>query len=131
VKNALNFEVISGEYVIFKMKASALVPAFVFEGDFFSILKSSTELSVVCAVDRLPPDFKCDAIDKGWSLMRLLGPFDFDQTGILKNVLVPLAAEKIGILAVSSFDTDYVLVKTKNFERAKEALRNQGYVFVD
>lgn len=125
----LEVEIIKGEYAIIKLELNSVLPNFISTGNFFTILKSESELSVLCESSIIPKDFVCIKKDSGWTLMKLVGPFDFDQTGILASFLRPLAQADIGILAISSFDTDYILVKTKNFEKAKIALENHNYVF--
>jgi hypothetical protein len=125
----LEVELIKGEYSIIKLEINSALPNFISTGHFFTILKSDSELSILCETSIIPKDFACIKIDGNWALMKLVGPFDFDQTGILASFLRPLAQADIGILAISSFDTDYILVKTINFEKAKVALENQNYIF--
>jgi hypothetical protein len=69
--------------------------------------------------------------ERDWRCLVLQGPFAFDLTGVLLQVLQPLAAANIGIFAVSTFDTDYVLVKGPSFEQAKQALRESGLVLIE
>lgn len=126
--SAFDVEIIPGEFAILKLELEHKPPGFIFDGIFFTILRSSTELSVVCDETVIPDNFACVKMDKHWSLMRLAGPFDFDQTGVLADFLRPLANAQIGILAVSSFDTDYILVKTKNLRKAISALEEQNYI---
>ena len=63
----------------------------------------------------------------GWRVLKLEGPFEFSEVGVLASVLVPLAEENISIFAVSTFDTDYVLVKEERLERAVAALRERSH----
>lgn len=127
--SAFDVEIIPGEYAILKLEMESDPPSFIFNGKFFSFLKSATEFSAICEETVIPPNFVSNKIDRSWSLMKLVGPFDFDQTGVLADFLRPLAKAEIGILALSSFDTDYVLVKTKNLSNAKTALEKQNYFF--
>ena len=66
-------------------------------------------------------------VERGWVALKLEGPFPFSMTGVLASFLQPLAEKKIPIFAVSTFDTDYVLVKHKDLERAKKALGATGH----
>jgi len=66
-------------------------------------------------------------VDSGWCAIKVQGPFAFDQTGVLASLLDPLAAVGIGIFAVSTFDTDYILVKSMNLENAVHALKDAGH----
>ena len=82
------------------------------------------ELSLVCEAAHVPDDVRCQ---RGWRMFKLQGPFDFALTGILKAVLDPLAAAGVGIFAISTFDTDYVLVQAHQFDIALRALRGHGH----
>lgn len=82
------------------------------------------ELSLVCEETQVPGDVRCQ---RGWRMFKLQGPFDFALTGILKAVLDPLAATGVGIFAISTFDTDYVLVQEPQLETALQALRGHGH----
>jgi hypothetical protein len=95
------------------------VPQWAIKGNFFSITKTSDELSVVCPSDQVPAEIKAEA---GWRAFKVLGPLDFALTGILASLAAPLAEAKISIFAISTFDTDYILVKEKDLNRASEVL---------
>ena len=83
------------------------------------------ELSLVCETDRTPANTL--AREDGWRALRIVGQLDFSLTGILSKIAAILADEQIGIFAVSTYDTDYILVKEENLERAAGALREKGY----
>ncbi len=83
------------------------------------------EKSLVCPTDRVPVDTL--AREDGWRAFRIEGQLDFSLVGILARISSILAAEKIGIFAISTFDTDYILVKAENLERALVALARAGY----
>jgi hypothetical protein len=70
------------------------------------------------------------AREDGWRAMRVVGTLDFSLTGILSGIATALADAKIGIFAVSTYDTDYILVKQENLDRAVEALKEAGYGFI-
>ena len=86
---------------------------------------AADELSLLCDEAAVPADEP--HAERGWRALELQGPFDFALTGILLSVLQPLAAAGIGIFAVSTFDTDYVLVKAVQLEAALAALRGHGH----
>ncbi len=86
------------------------------------------DLSLVCETDRTPG--RTLAREDGWRAMRVAGTLDFALTGILSGITGALADEKIGIFAVSTYDTDYILVKEENLGRATEALGEKGYAMV-
>ena len=100
------------------------VPAEYLSGSFFSLTASADELSLVCEARLLPQGINQES---GWVAFKLHGPFDFGLTGILAAVLNPLRDAGVGIFAVSTFDTDYVLVKGGQLEAALTALRGAGH----
>ena len=86
--------------------------------------RSREELSIVCEEQRVPEGVRGE---RGWVALKLEGPFPFAMTGVLASFLQPLAEEKIAIFAISTFDTDYVLVKRADLERAMKALAAAGH----
>ncbi|HEY4525795.1 MAG TPA: ACT domain-containing protein [Candidatus Paceibacterota bacterium] len=90
------------------------------ERGFYSITKTADELSVVCESDAIPPN--CPKVEKGWRALKVEGPLDFSLTGILASLATPLAEAGISIFAISTYDTDYVLVKSENLPGAVEVL---------
>lgn len=86
---------------------------------------ATDELSLLCEEADVPADEP--HAERGWRAFKLQGPFDFALTGILLSVLQPLAAAGIGIFAISTFDTDYVLVKAAQLDAALAALRGHGH----
>jgi len=101
----------------------APVPAWAQADGFFCITRSGDELSIVCEEHRVPPGIR---VERGWVALKLEGPFPFSMTGVLASFLEPLAEAKIPIFAISTFDTDYVLVKREDLERAQKALEAAG-----
>ena len=96
--------------------------------DFYFIGKTDEELSLVCKTDAVP--YKTIERDDGWRGFRIQGVLDFMLIGILSKLSGILAEHKIGIFAVSTYNTDYILVKEENFDRAMEALISEGYKVV-
>ena len=93
--------------------------------DFYFIGKTDEELSLVCKTEDTP--VKTIERDDGWRGFRIQGVLDFSLIGILSKLSGILAEHKIGIFAVSTYNTDYILVKEENFGRALEALAEEGY----
>lgn len=83
------------------------------------------EKSLVCPMEHVPENALIR--DDGWRAFRIQGMLDFSLVGILAKISALLAAEKIGIFAVSTYNTDYILVKEENFDRAIDALARSGY----
>ena len=83
------------------------------------------ENSLVCP-ELLVPD-NTIAQDDGWKCFRIIGPLEFSLIGILAGISEVLASNKIGIFAISTFNTDYILTKEENFEKALKVLKDAGY----
>lgn len=117
----LVIQVLPGEFAIARLAADAPTPAWAESPVLSSVTRTATELSVLCPARQVPAGVKAEA---GWRVLRLRGPFAFTETGILSSVLDPLAFSRISILALSTFDTDYVLVKGTELDAAVRTLRH-------
>ena len=99
-----------------------------FGAEFWFAARTDNELSLVCETKDAP---NCAAArDDGWAAFRIEGTLDFSLVGILAKISSILAENEIGIFAVSTYDTDYILTKKENFSRALEALAAAGYDIV-
>ena len=96
--------------------------------EFFFIGKTDEEISLVCITDDTPE--KTLERDDGWRGFRIEGTLDFSLTGILSKISGILTDNEIGIFAVSTYNTDYILVKEEQFDRAVRALEAAGYRFI-
>ena len=96
--------------------------------DFYFIGKTDEELSLVCKTEDTPE--KTVERDDGWRGFRIQGVLDFSLIGILSKISGILAEHRVGIFAVSTYNTDYILVKEENFEKALEALSAEGYTII-
>jgi len=112
-------------FAICRLSPAEDVPEWAMIGEFVSITHTGDELSIVCAEEYVPPDAKAD---RDWRALRVEGPLDLAMTGVLASLANPLAAAQINLFAISTFDTDYLLVKGYNLARACEALRQTGHV---
>jgi uncharacterized protein len=118
----LTLSVLPGTFAICWLAPDAPVPAWA-RGDFVSVTRTRDELSIVCAQANVP-----DGIvgERDWRALRVEGKLDFALTGILASLAAPLAAVGISIFAISTFDTDYVLVKARDLEQAMRVLQEAG-----
>ena len=96
--------------------------------DFYFIGRTDEEISLVCKTEDTPA--KTTERDDGWRGFRIQGVLDFSLIGILSKLSSILAENKIGIFAVSTYNTDYILVKEENFGHALEVLASEGYTVV-
>jgi hypothetical protein len=103
------------------------LPTWDTQGDFFSITRTTDELSIVCPESSIPDGIRAD---RGWRALRVADVLDLSLVGILASLTVPLARAGISLFVVSTFDTDYLLVKEHDLVRAVEALRADGHVIL-
>jgi hypothetical protein len=94
------------------------------EDEFLSVTRTRDELSIILAQSRAPAAVKCE---RNWRAFKVRGPLDFNQVGIIAGLSGTLADAGVSIFALSTYDTDYVLVKQGDLERAAAALRRAGY----
>lgn len=121
---SLALHLLPGRYAVAQLPAHAPLPAWWPAHGRRHASWTDDELSLVCEEAHVPDNIRCQ---RGWRMFKLQGPFDFALTGILKAVLDPLAAAGVGIFALSTYDTDYVLVQAHQLEVAVEALRGAGH----
>jgi len=122
---SLRYSVLPGSWAVVRFPPDAEVPAFLLAPRFHSVTRTAAELSVVCPDGAVPEGARAEP---GWAVLALEGPFPFDLVGVLAAFLVPLAEAGVGIFAMSTFDTDYVLVKRERLGAALEALSAAGHV---
>jgi hypothetical protein len=123
VSRALRFSWLPGKFAVCRLPADAQLPDWAGSGVFSSVTRSEDELSIVCAVDGVPEEHKPKT---PWVCLKLEGPFSFSEVGILASVIGPLAKKEVPIIAISTFDTDYVLVGENHAGITLKALRDAG-----
>lgn len=123
----LKFRQLADTFAICRLPPDAPVPQCT-AAEFTSITRTAEELSIVCPVDQAPSGANCES---PWACFKLEGPFPFSLTGVLASFLDPLAERGIPIFAVSTFDTDYILVKEEHAARAVETLTTAGHTLAD
>lgn len=109
-----------------RLAPNSTIPDWALLGPFYSITRTPNELAVVCDQKNVPADIQAE---KSWKIFKVEGVLDFSLTGILSSIANPLAAAKISIFAISTFDTDYIMVKAHELERAQMILQNAGFEF--
>lgn len=124
----LRFTVFPGSFAVLRLAPDEAVPAELLVPPFHSVTRTPAELSVVCPEGAVPDGARAET---GWALLALAGPFPFEMTGVLASVLGPLATAGVSIFALSTFDTDYVLVKRERLEAAIDALTAAGHGCVE
>lgn len=111
-------------YAIVRLAPDAGVPEWAGGGEFTSITRTGDELSIVCPIENLPSD--ASSLPR-WICLKLQGPFPFSQTGVLLSFIEPLSSKGIPIFAISTFDTDYVLVQEEWVGAALAELESAGH----
>ena len=122
----LILSVLSETFTIHKLSPDASTPEEILKSNYYSVSKTENELSLVCS----------EAIEvqslqnsKGWKCIKVKGPLDFNLTGILAGISDILARGNISIFAISTFDTDYILVRSQDLSSARTKLRQISYEF--
>lgn len=123
----MNLSVLKNSFAVSKLDSNAPIPSWATQGSIFSINKNEDELSIVCEQENVPEGVKAE---KDWRIFKVQGPLDFGLTGILASISTPLAESKISIFAISTFDTDYVMVRAKDLENARLALSRAGFTII-
>lgn len=109
---------------ICKLSHNSPMPDWIGDNVFHSITRTADELSIVCPQKNIPENIVCE---RDWNCLKLEGPLDFSLIGILARISELLAEEKISIFVISTYDTDYILVKNDMIEKAVEKLTMNGY----
>lgn len=122
-RQQLKFRLLPGPYAIVRLAPDAPVPAWATNGDFISVTRNADELSIVCPTVNLPSDVNSA---HRWICLKLEGPFPFSQTGVLLSFIEPLSTNDVPIFAISTYDTDYVLIQ-EEFASAIDLLRQAGH----
>ncbi|MDQ5824640.1 MAG: ACT domain-containing protein [Chloroflexota bacterium] len=122
---ALTLAVLPGTYAVCRLDGGVAVPEWATSGSFCSVTRTADELSVVCEQGAAPEGVLCEG---GWRCLRVQGPLDFGLTGILASLAVPLAEAGISIFSLSTYDTDYIMVKAADLEGAVAVLSGSGHI---
>ena len=124
----MNLSVLKDVYGVCRLQPDESVPDWASAGAFYTISKTIEELSIICQVSLIPDGIQ---VELGWRVMKVEGPLDFALIGILAELSGTLADRGVSIFAVSTFDTDYLLVKEKDYKNAVEALRDAGHTIFE
>jgi hypothetical protein len=119
-----NLTLLAGELAVCRLGARDPVPEWALAGEMFSVTRTADELSVVCEAG-LAPDGVTH--ERGWRCLKVEGPFAFSVVGVLSALTGALARAGVSLFAVSTFDTDYLLVKDADLDRAVAALAADGH----
>lgn len=120
----LSLSVLPERLAICRLSPDEPIPEFLAHAQFWSATHTDEELSVVVPEETVPACWKAQ---RGWRCLKVLGLFDFDLTGILASLAVPLDRAGVSIFAISTHNTDYILVRDGDLEKAKQVLVTSGH----
>lgn len=121
---SISFRLLWGTFAVSRLDPLEPVPMWAYSGDFFSITRSNDELSIVCGEPVVPREVKHEG---DWRALQAVGPFGFDEIGVAASFTAPLADAGVPIFVISTFDTDYLLVKNGVLERCIATLEAAGH----
>ncbi len=107
-----------------RLDKGAPLPEWLAEGKFYTASRTYGELSLVCPEDNVPDGIQCN---KGWRCLMVEGPLDLGLTGVIASLTAPLAGAKVPVFVLSTYDTDYIMVKEADLEKAIGALSAEGH----
>lgn len=122
--NASKLSLLSGRFAIARLDPGREIPGWAWVGEWSSVSRTSGELSIICDERDVPAEV---AADRGWRAFAVAGPMELSTVGVLASIAQPLAEAGIAIFAISTFDTDYVLVREEATGGAVDALRKAGH----
>jgi hypothetical protein len=108
-----------------RLPAEDPVPVWATAGAWWNVARTFDELSIICAAEAVPDDVP---VDCDWAVLQVAGPFDFTVTGVIAQLSAPLAAAGIPILSVSTYTTDYVVVKEERLASVVQVLGQAGHI---
>ncbi len=121
----MELKIIDKSFSVCKVKDYSMINI---ENEFCFTGKTDEENSLVCAAENVPENVT--ERDDGWKAFRIQGILDFSLIGILSNISSVLAENKIGLFAVSTYNTDYIFIKEENFDKALALLQSDGYTVI-
>jgi hypothetical protein len=119
------FLLLDGRFAVVRLPPESSIPAWATSGRFFSITRTDDELSVVCRQESVPGNM---TVSNDWSCLKLIGPFAFDETGVVALVTRTIADADVGVFVVSTYDGDHILVKEADISIVTSALRSAGHL---
>jgi hypothetical protein len=121
----VELRLLSETFALARLAADAAVPNWVGGQEFLAVVRTRNELSIVCREDTVPATVT--EVQRGFRCLAVAGTLDFTETGIIARLTQPLANAGISIFGISTYDTDHILVRTKDLEAARKALQAAGH----
>lgn len=124
----MNLRKIDGTYAVAQLRANANLPDWLSGPGFIAMVRTDDELTVVCDETRVPQNVTAQ---RGWACFRSIGPFAFDEAGIVASLVSPISAQDIGVFVLCTFDGEHILCPAAKFVAVQDILIAQGHDFVD
>ncbi len=118
---------IDGQYGVAQLAADAPIPNWINGPGFSAIIRSDDELTLICDQDRIPATVTSE---RDWACFRSIGPFAFEETGIVAALVTPISAAGIGVFVVCTFDGEHILVPQKHLAEVEDLLTENGHHFI-
>ena len=123
----LTLKILPNRLAVCRLDADAPLPGWIDESDFSSITRTEKELTIVCDEELVASGTTSET---GWRCIEVEGPLDFSETGIVFSLTRPLAESGVAVFLISTFDTDYLMVKEKDLAEAIDVLTAAGHEVV-
>ena len=120
----LELSLLPERFAISRLAADSPIPGWATQGPFYSVTRTGDELSIVTELSRVPPDIQSQPV---WRALKVHGPFVLSEIGILAALVAPLAEARLSLFAISTFDTDYLLVASETLPAAIAKLERAGH----
>ena len=120
---SLDLQLLAGTYAVSRLSPDEPAPEWA-RGELLALVRTPDELSIVSAADSVPASIRSE---RGWRVLRVAGPLDFSLVGILAALTGALARADVALFSLSTFDTDYLLVRERDLQRAQRALESEGH----
>jgi len=124
----LTFILLKDIYAICKFNADLDIPSWIEDSGFYSITRTDDELSIVCKQASIKDN--TSKISKDWRILKISGPLDFSLIGITADISGTLSRQNIPIFTISTYETDYILVKSRDLNKSTEALIANGHIII-
>jgi hypothetical protein len=116
--------VLKDDFAICRLNAFDGIPDWALQNPLSSVTRTSEELSIVCPTNVIPENLPCE---QNWKCLKIHGPLDISEVGIISKLTSALAAEEISVFVLSTYDTDHIFVKTMNIEKTVKVLTDDGH----
>jgi hypothetical protein len=127
-KRSFELSLLSETFTICHLASDAAVPEWATRGQFFSITRTSDELSLITDTIFVPEKLQTAV---SWRVLKVHGPFNLSEVGVLASLVTPLAGAGVSVFTISTFDTDYLLVQSIQLSEAVAGLRSAGHTVLE